>query len=184
MPFEFIPLAFPDCSTIGACVERVVTAANDRFSTNAVFDIVAVSMGGLVARAAILDGHGGKRLAARRVFTLATPHRGAKLARWIRLDGACRDMQPGSPFLRELDAREHGAGGRPYEMVCYARLGDRWVGSTNAAPPGMDPIWVPAIRGTPSHLMVSTDARIIDDIARRMLGMDPVLRANGPPPRD
>jgi hypothetical protein len=48
----------------------------------------------------------------------------------------------------------------------------------------MDPIWVPAIRGTPSHLMVSTDARIIDDIARRMLGMDPVLRANGPPPRD
>jgi len=73
---------------------------------------------------------------------------------------------------------------RPYELVCYARLGDAWVGSTNAAPEGMHPIWVEPIRFLPSHLAISADARIIDDIARRIRGEEPSLKVNGPPPRD
>ena len=178
-----LPMSFQDCSTISACVERAVTRCHAHFGPDAPLQIVAVSMGGLIARKAILDGHHGARLRATRLFTLATPHRGASLARYVRLDSAARDMKPGSDFLRDLNTRDTAAT-RPYELVCYARLGDMWVGSTNAAPPGMDPIWVSWQPLSPSHLAISRDTRIIDDIAARIMGKEPLLKPNGPPPRD
>ncbi len=184
--FEFLPIWFHDLGTFDACVQRVVTQAHERFGADAECEIVGVSMGGLVARKAILDGHNGMRIRAHRVFTLASPHRGSKLARWVRPDGASRDMRPGSPFLRGLNEREASAWNetRPYELVCYARLGDTWVGAINSAPEGEHPIWVPAMRFQPSHLTISRDPRILDDIARRMMGLEASLTPNGPPPRD
>jgi len=184
--FGFLPVSFHDLGTIDACVERVVTRAVERFGADAECQIVGVSMGGLIARKAVLDGHGGARIRARRVFTLATPHRGSRLARTIALDASALAMKPGSRFLKDLDAREASAwnGTRPYELVCYARLGDMWVGATNAAPPGEHPIWVPPLRFQPSHLTISRDTRIIDDIAARISGKEPLLKPNGPPPRD
>lgn len=63
--------------------------------------LVGHSMGGLVVRAAVQSRGLGDR--ARTVVTLATPHQGTPLARFVPGPGA-RQMQPGSAFLRELAA--------------------------------------------------------------------------------
>ena len=175
--FDFIPIAFQDLGTIEACVERMVGIVRARGLAEAELEIVAVSMGGLVARKAILDGHDGVRIRARRVFTLATPHLGARLARWIRLDGAAASMRPGCAWLADLDQREAEAWGvdargvvrRPYEMVCYGRKGDLWVGSANTAPAGMEAVRVGWRAHQMSHLMITMDERIVGDIARRLV---------------
>jgi pimeloyl-ACP methyl ester carboxylesterase len=178
------PVSFMTTSSIESAADRLVRAVDERFPTDdaertAEVDIVGVSMGGLVARLAAAVGAGGRRLRIGTLFTLSTPHRGAKLAETITLDRAARQMKPGSAFLRALDAHE-----RDYELVCYARLGDRWVGATNTAPPGMDPIWVEPPRMTLSHLLVSRDPRILDDIAARLGGEAPLLGPPSPAPRD
>ncbi len=179
-----VPVSFMTTSSIEAAAERLIGAVEERFPSDQPgrterVDVVGVSMGGLVARHAAAVGAGGRRLAIGTLFTLATPHRGARLAEAIALDRAARDMRPGSAFLRGLDEHE-----REYQLVCYARLGDRWVGATNTAPPGMDPIWVEPPRWTLSHLLVSRDRRILDDIAARLRGEAPVLGPPSPAPRD
>lgn len=142
-------------------------------------DVVAVSMGGLVARYLASPLWKGRRLKVRRMFTLATPHRGAKLAKVVRPDAAARAMKPGSELLTALNALA-----RDYELICYARLRDWWVGARNCAPPGMEPIWVPTPVLTMAHLLVSTDKRLLVDIARRLRGEEPIGKAGQAPPRD
>ncbi|MEO1129166.1 MAG: hypothetical protein AAFX05_05575 [Planctomycetota bacterium] len=179
--------SFATVSSFDAAVRRtmqLVTATwpSDDPDWSCEVDVVGVSMGGIIARAAAAGTtHHGHRLRIRRLFTLASPHRGARLAKHIAIDAAARDMRPGSPFLRRLDeALEHA----DYELICYARLGDQWVGATNTAPPGMDPIWVKPQGLTMSHLMVSNDARIVEDICRRLVGSEPLLGPPSQPPRD
>jgi len=88
-------------------------------------------------------------------------------------------MRPGSPFLVRLDERLPDA---DYEMICYARLRDWWVGARNAAPPGEHPIWVRASPFTMSHLLITRDGRILDDVCRRLIGEEPSLGAPSEPP--
>lgn len=155
-------------------------------------DVVGVSMGGLVARAGAAGvgagggpSAGGRRLRIGRLFTLGTPHCGARLAELARPDAAARDMRAGSAFLSRLDeARGASERGALYEMVCYTRLRDSWVGAGRTAPPGLDVHWVSGWRVL-SHVTVSMDPRIVVDIARRLRGEDPLARPDGrPPPRD
>src|SRR5690606_31698393 len=105
---------------------------------------------------------------------------GAKLAKLIAIDGAARSMKPGSPLLGRLNAEHERA---DYELICYARLNDTWVGATNSAPPGVNPIWVP---GTliASHQTITTDQRILADLGRRLRGEEPLARPGECPPRD
>jgi triacylglycerol lipase len=67
--------------------------------------LVAHSMGGLAARA-YLRRHGADKVA--RLVTLATPHHGTLMARLGPGQNA-REMQPGSPWLRELARGEEFA---------------------------------------------------------------------------
>ncbi len=133
-------------------------------------DAVGISAGGLFSRALALPSFGTQRrtlrLRARRIFTLGTPHRGAILARDIQLDPMAMDLREGSAFLKHLDRTAPPA---PYELVCYARLRDAWVGATNAAPPGQQPIWTPGLIAC-SHLSLTQDRRILVDLARRLRG--------------
>jgi len=144
-------------------------------------DVVAISMGGLVARRAAADrGDGGRRLRVARLFTLASPHRGARLAEWIRPDQAAREMRAGSPFLESLDrswARD------PLEVYPYAVLNDTWVGATRTAPPGEGMHWT---RGSVvcSHFTVSANRRIVADIALRLRGETPLSCGASQPPTD
>jgi hypothetical protein len=143
-------------------------------------DVVGISMGGLVARRAAMD-RGGKRLRIRRLFTLASPHGGAKLAERIRPDRASRDMRAGSAFLDELDRAWPGTADEVYP---YAVLNDTWVGATRTMPPGHDgALWT---RGSvvASHFTVSANRRIVADIALRLRGEPPLSGAPSPPLSD
>lgn len=148
-------------------------------------DVVAVSMGGLVARAAWAEAttvgrEADVRLNIRTLYTLGSPHRGAKLAEWIRLDDASVQMRPGSAFLAKLDETLAHDGGPA--IVPYATLRDTWVGASHSAPTGQDPIWVPG-RLVLSHHLISLDRRILADLGRRLRGEEP-LAAPSPPPHD
>jgi triacylglycerol lipase len=63
------------------------------------FDLVGFSMGGLVSRYYIQRLGGMNRVD--HLVTLAAPHNGSLLANLIANPG-CREMRPGSPFLRDL----------------------------------------------------------------------------------
>lgn len=197
-PGMFAAMSYPwssDFTRIAARLVRLVAArwpGGDEARTREV-DVVGVSMGGLVARAAAAGvGRGGcdtagRRLHIVRLFTLGTPHRGARLAELARPDAAARDMRAGSAFLARLDAARSTSGNvAGYELACYTRLRDSWVGATRTSPAGHPTHWVSGWRVL-SHVTVSMDTRIIADIARRLRGEAPLTQdgaKDGPPPRD
>ncbi len=134
-------------------------------------DVIGFSMGGLVARyAALPRTDGGKRLRIRTLFTISTPHRGARLARLPALDARARDMRAGSAFLRELDAALPTA---RYELCCYTSLGDFIVGAENAAPANQPAWWVSSRFLQPAHFSAWNDPRILADICRRVRREEP-----------
>lgn len=147
-------------------------------------DVVAISMGGLVARTAWAEPNEvgrelGVRLNIQTLYTLGTPHRGARLAKWIRLDDASAQMEPGSDFLAKLDAATLGEK-NDLRIVPYATLRDSWVGAGNSAPNGQEPIWVPG-RLVLSHHLISLDKRILADLGRRLRGETPLGQPSAPP---
>ncbi|MFN7020972.1 MAG: esterase/lipase family protein [Phycisphaerales bacterium] len=187
-PDAFLPIAFPLSSDIPSIatevcrnVERRWPSSDERWTVEV--DVVAVSMGGLVARAAAGERTRAgpcKRLRIARLFTIGSPHRGAKLAERVRIDAASRQMRPGSAFLRLLDEELARA---EYELICYARLRDNWVGARRSAPHGRHPHWVSGQRIL-SHNLITQDRRIIADIARRLRGETPLATDGGEPPVD
>lgn len=179
--------------SIDDAAERLRRATADRFGVapggqaTVAVDVVGLSMGGLVARrAAMVDAAlPGPRLAIARLFTLGTPHRGAKLADLIRVDENSRQMRAGSAWLARLDQALATA---DYELVCYARTNDWMVGATRTAPVGHTALWR---RGVPivAHHTLGMDGVVLDDIARRLLTGDDALNASAGltrsnPPRD
>lgn len=139
-------------------------------------DVVAFSMGGLVARYAAIPDEAGRRLPVRRMFTVCVPHEGARLAGVPFGVPQGMDMQHGSPFLQRLAAAP-----RDYELVCYARLDDVTVGEEFAAPEGEPLWWVPTPSGEYAHMQAFNDPRILADIARRLRGEEPFSRPPAAP---
>lgn len=172
---SFHVVAFPWASRIEAGVRRVLSSAKDAAGLSAdgkstgPVDVVAISMGGLVSRAAAdLDWPGLPRLSLVRLFTLATPHRGASLARWVRPDAAARAMRPGSDFLRRLDEALPRA---RYELRCYAQRLDWWVGTESCSPPGRAATTVEPeglVGRLFSHFTIASNAGALRDIAARL----------------
>lgn len=131
-------------------------------------DVIGVSMGGLVGRYASrprTDGQ--KRLRVHRLFTISTPHRGARMAMWPTIDARIHDMRQGSAFLALLN--DHPAPTDP-EVIAYARLDDAVVGAENASPPAVVPFWVATPPLELAHIESSADPRIVADIVRRLRG--------------
>ena len=82
-------------------------------------DVVAISMGGLIARYAAMPlPDDSRQLRIRRLFTISTPHRGAKLAALPTFDQRQIDMRPGSAFLASLDDALADA---DYDLLPYVR---------------------------------------------------------------
>ncbi|MBX3359801.1 MAG: hypothetical protein KF745_15405 [Phycisphaeraceae bacterium] len=178
-PGESLAIGYPFRTDIEAIARSVVNRVVSRFpgedgSGPREVDVVGVSMGGLVARFAAAPAmlrREGRRLRIRRLFTLASPHRGANIAGVLPVDAAVRQMRADSPLLRRLDEALECA---EYEMVCYTRLRDAWVGAGNTAPPGYSRIVLPA-RVFGSHLTISQDLAITIDLARRLRDEQPLL---------
>ena len=161
---------------------RIDATTGQRWTTEV--DVVAISMGGLVARTAWAEPSEvgrdlGVRLNIGTLYTLGSPHRGARLANWIRLDNASAQMKPGSTFLADLDDATLGET-HDLTIVPYATLRDSWVGASNAAPVGQEPIWVPG-RLVLSHHLISLDKRILADLGRRLRGEEPLAKPSAPP---
>jgi len=187
---DALGIAFMLEGSIEAAADRAVAKIDERWpgedpEWTVEVDVVGISMGGLVARYAWAvgersDGTPRKKLRIARLFTIATPHRGATLADSIAPDRAARQMRAGSELLGVLDRAD---GSRDFEMVCYARTRDAMVGATRSAPPGEHPHWLhgPLLFG---HLTVARDWRIAVDIARRLRGDEPLALESSTPPRD
>ncbi|MHC4415499.1 MAG: esterase/lipase family protein [Planctomycetota bacterium] len=159
-------------------VERAAPGDDPR--ETAEVDVIAFSMGGIVARhAARPRDDGGKRLRIRRLFTISTPHRGARLAGLPTWDRRQLDLRPGSAFLAGLDEDLTRA---DYQLQTYTRLGDLIVGASNTAPPGRTPWWVSNPPLSLSHLGAAHDPRILADIARRLRGQSPLTVEPPAPP--
>lgn len=200
-PSMFVPVAYPletnfekNAAKVVEAVESKWPSPDPRLTTEV--DVVAVSMGGLVARVAAApqgamwpptspmmgnsDQPPRKQLRIRRLFTIGSPHRGAWLADRIAIDAAAKAMKSGTTFIERLDRALQV---RPIEMHCYARLHDEMVGATRCSPLGTNPYWLSGLRFG-SHVTIGQDPRILADIARRLRGETPYATVSGPPPRD
>ncbi|RLS94585.1 MAG: hypothetical protein DWI12_06275 [Planctomycetota bacterium] len=131
-------------------------------------DVIAFSMGGLVARDAAIVDSAGRQLRIRRLFTIATPHQGARLAGIPMGIPVGEDMCPTSDFIERFRRTRFD-----YQLICYTRLDDITVGEENAAPEGVPLWWVPTPSGEWSHMAAFDDPRIQADIARRLRGETP-----------
>lgn len=175
-----VPIAFAQASSMAHADAATRKVLDARGLTDAPIEVVAISMGGLVARA-LAAGTFARPVPIVNLFTFATPHRGAVLAKLIRPDAAARDMRPGSAFLRDLDSALDRAS---FELTPYGYLRDWWVGCENTAPPGRTPHWLDpqGFRGRLlSHFMITTERRIILDVALRLRGLS-ALSQPGPLP--
>ncbi|HYV57291.1 MAG TPA: alpha/beta fold hydrolase [Candidatus Nitrosopolaris sp.] len=84
---------------LGRAIERI-----RRESCATEVDIIAHSMGGLVARAFICQAGAASGVA--RLITLGTPHQGTEVLRSLGRDPMIGQMRPGSPFLSQLAATD------------------------------------------------------------------------------
>ncbi len=89
---------------IDTLAEQVGGFVDANFGKISQFDVVAFSMGGLVARYYVQRLGGASRV--RRLITLATPHNGTYTA-FLRGNAGARQMRPGSEFLRRLNSDAH-----------------------------------------------------------------------------
>ncbi|MGH7821773.1 MAG: alpha/beta fold hydrolase [Candidatus Binatia bacterium] len=89
--------AYQKAKALAATVERVLRDVGAER-----VDVVAHSLGGLVARAYVREYGGARRVG--RLVTLGTPHQGTRVAAFA-IDAAARSLLPGSRLLADL-ARE------------------------------------------------------------------------------
>lgn len=177
---EFLAVSYPLAGTIEAAAAKAVEGVERRWPSDdpeatIEVDVVGMSMGGLVARQAALPVEGRKRLTIRRLYTLNSPHRGARLARLVAIDPASWDMKPGSGLLASLDAAE-----RSYEIIAYTQINDTWVGARHASPTGEHPIWANG-SAILSHFTIRLNPQIMADLARRLRGEEPIATPSEPP---
>jgi len=182
-PDRVLPVAYPKAGSVEAAAAHAREKLRSRFgaATLRSIDAVGISMGGLVGRVLARPiGEDTDPLPIRRLYTLATPHRGAKLTLRVAPDRAARQMKPGSEWLERLDAALPDSG---CELVPYAVLNDTWVGATRAAPPGWAPIWTPGA-ALFSHFTASAHRAIVTDLALRLRGDAPLSRLGSMPGAD
>ena len=174
---------------IPAIATDVAARIQNAWPNHTTIDIAAVSMGGLIARhiAANPNQH---KLTVRTLYTLATPHRGAQLARIFHfLDASTAQMRPGSPFLEQLDHALTRPQTRPTRLITLSRTRDWWVGTANTKLPehlaknlpDHEAHTVHAPPHTLAHLLVARDKHIPQLIARDLERQTPTTAPHHTP---
>jgi len=149
-----------DLMTLGrqlsAAIEEVLSI--NGLGSDGQVDIVAHSMGGVVARLALLDVYTLQRV--RTLVTLGTPHAGTQIA---RLGGThrCQDLRPGSRVMESLAVQLPWHG--PTRLVCL------W----SAADPIMQPAETAVVDGAHGVVM---EAHNHTDYLLRKSAWEVVLR--------
>lgn len=169
---EIVVVTFFGIDDLRRCAVKVIQRTHTSFEGSvegetAEVDVIGISMGGVVARLAAEDEGvlklAGRRLKVRRLYTMASPLQGAKLAALPALSRVHTQLRKDSEVIVGLNRQEP-----PYEVVSYARRGDGVVGEANAALPGREALVVdaPGIEG--AHWGVITDPRVVLDLVRRL----------------
>jgi pimeloyl-ACP methyl ester carboxylesterase len=104
---RFYSLGYDEREPLERAAEGLARAVEEIARVNALaedaqVELVAHSMGGLVARLALLEGAFAARV--RTFVTLGTPHHGTLAARFLATDRAL-DLRPGSPLLARIEAQ-------------------------------------------------------------------------------
>lgn len=172
----FWNFTFPACrAKVVAHVQALWPAAGPEETMEV--DVVAHSMGGLIARYAALPAGtsgfdadhapAGRRLKIRTLHTVGTPHLGANLAGLFhRVDPRAKAMMKESEFLKALNAAAH-----PCDIVPYGIDGDWVVGLENVAPHGGELRRFPRRSLLhPAHAGAATDPRILLAIMKQLRG--------------
>lgn len=173
-----VPVPFGDCTSMAQCRDRVLAATQSLRAAqpDLAFDVVANSMGGLVARYCALSPEDLSRcglpppsqqgaLRIHHLYTICTPHLGARMAEGPFGSPLTQDMRPGSPFLSCLDSALANAS---YGLTCFARAGDSIVGADRSAPAGVEPILFDTPPFELAHVDAHRDPRILLVIVRSL----------------
>jgi hypothetical protein len=134
---QIITVSVGLCQSFHECRQKVIEEIDKALPTTdpdftAEVDVVGASLGGLVARyvaAPSDDPAHPRRLKIARLFSISSPHTGARLAQLIAFTAYHRDLRPNSAFLERL--AEHD-GDATYELYPYVRLHDELVGANHA----------------------------------------------------
>ena len=132
-----------------------------RFDADERFSVVGFSMGGLIARYYLQELGGAAR--CDRLFTVSTPHHGT-WSSWGYPGEGARQMQPGSPFLKRLEASENRLGTMP--VVSYRSTFDPVI-----LPPD-SPVWKCAENREFTgyvHLWITRNEPLIEDLEARLI---------------
>ena len=164
---RLVVVSFFGVDDLRKCAVRAIKRAQLECGEGVEVDVIGISMGGVVARLAAEDAavakEAGASLKIRRLFTMASPLQGAKMAKLPALSRIHGQLRPGSELLTELSAREPD-----YEVLSYVRRGDGVVGEGRASLPGRQAMVVatPLFQG--AHWGVITDERVVLDVLRRL----------------
>jgi len=153
---------------LGRAIERI-----RRETGAAEVDIIAHSMGGLVARAFICRA--GPASGVARLITLGTPHQGTEVLRSLGRDPMVSQMRPGSPFLCQLAATDTV----PEVVDCtsiYSADDAIVVPPTNAYYPGAHNI---EVRGL-GHMSLLFSQRVYELVRENLAAELPPRRASAP----
>ena len=177
---EIVAVSFGDCTSMAQCRDRLMAATRALRAARpeCAFDVVANSMGGLIARYSALPEDEIARcglpspaqagmLRIHHLYTICTPHRGALMAEGPLGSPMTKDMRPGSRFLSCLDSALPSA---PYGLTCFARAGDSIVGADRSAPAGIEPILFDTPPFELAHVDAHRDPRILLVIVRGLRG--------------
>jgi pimeloyl-ACP methyl ester carboxylesterase len=179
---DFTSVTYPFAISLRSAAAHAHAVIRSKGLHDRDIDLVGISMGGILSRALAADAFGFGPVRVQRIFTVASPHRGAKIAKSVCPDPCAWDMRPGSRFLCGLNER-----GCDIELHCYGALRDWWIGARNTAPPGQLPYWIdvhPGIGRLCTHFAINHDQLVMVDIARRLRGEEPVARRASEPPID
>lgn len=171
---RILPIDYSHCKDFATTRDYVVSQVNERFASlipgkTVEVDVIAYSMGGLVARFAARPAEedaSKPTLNIVRLFTISSPHRGAVAAQLPAIDQFMRDMRSDSDFIADLKRPDYQSD--YYRVYPYVRLGDIIVGTQNAAPVNRTPWWVPNMTMQEPHFDAYSDPRFIADIARHL----------------
>ena len=169
---DFLAISYGLHTDFDRLRETVLKKVRERFGESQPLDVVGYSMGGILGRVCA-SGDDGMRI--ERLFTLASPHRGAKLADRITIDSAgTLDHHAGRSADSESHPQSTAAKSGPSFIRCYTQTNDPVVGATRASPPGVHPVWVGGTKLL-SHFSTLHNPVLLADLARHLRGEAPLL---------
>jgi len=170
-PDDILAISFMDQTCFDAQRRRVLDETARWVGLNTPVDIVAHSMGGLVGRFCGTTNHpDGRTLHIERLYTLASPHRGATLANIATPDATARGMRAGSDFLKSLDASPTTV----RRLITFTHAKDPVVGAHNTSLHNEHPRWCSGSRVL-SHFSVAHNPIVLATIARELRSEPPLF---------